>query len=51
LCTVYRSGPFPGTPPFRPASYQRAFDNAVRVRDEIRRTARPGKTARAMMDE
>ena len=34
-----------------PASYQRAFDNAVRVRDVIRRTAKPGKTAQAMMDE
>jgi Xaa-Pro aminopeptidase len=34
-----------------PASYQRAFDNAVRVRDVIRRTARAGKTAQAMMDE
>ena len=31
-----------------PASYQRAFDNAVRVRDVIRRTARPGKSAQAM---
>jgi len=34
-----------------PASYQRAFDNAVRVREVIRRTARPGKTAQVMMDE
>src|SRR5678816_1612022 len=34
-----------------PASYQRAFDNAVRVRDVIRRTARPGKSAQAMMNE
>jgi Xaa-Pro aminopeptidase len=34
-----------------PASYQRAFDNAVRVRDVIRRTARAGKPAQAMMDE
>jgi Xaa-Pro aminopeptidase len=34
-----------------PASYQRAFDNAVRVRDVIRRSARPGKTAQIMMDE
>jgi Xaa-Pro aminopeptidase len=34
-----------------PASYQRAFDNAVRIRDVIRRTARSGKTAQAMMDE
>ena len=33
-----------------PASYQRAFDNAVRVRDVIHRTARPGKTAQVMMD-
>jgi Xaa-Pro aminopeptidase len=34
-----------------PASYQRAFDQAVRVRDVIHRTAKPGKTAHAMMDE
>lgn len=34
-----------------PASFQRAFDNAARIRDVIRRTARPGKTAQAMMDE
>jgi Xaa-Pro aminopeptidase len=34
-----------------PASYQRAFDQAVKVRDVIHRTARPGKTAQAMMDE
>jgi Xaa-Pro aminopeptidase len=34
-----------------PASYQRAFDNAVRIRDVIRGTAKPGKTAQAMMDE
>ncbi len=33
-----------------PASYQRAFDNAVRVRDVIHRTARPGTTAQVMMD-
>jgi Xaa-Pro aminopeptidase len=33
-----------------PASYQRAFDNAVRVRDVIHRTARPGRTAQQMMD-
>ena len=33
-----------------PDSYQRAFDNAVRVRDVIHRTARPGKTAQQMMD-
>ena len=33
-----------------PESYQRAFDNAVRVRDVIHRTARPGKTAQQMMD-
>ena len=33
-----------------PASFQKAFDNAVRVRDVIHRTARPGKTAQAMMD-
>ncbi|MBX9929376.1 MAG: aminopeptidase P family protein [Gemmatimonadaceae bacterium] len=34
-----------------PASMQRAFDQAVRVREVIRRTARAGKTAQAMMDE
>ncbi len=34
-----------------PASFQRAFDNAVRIREVIRRTARPGKTAQAMLDE
>ena len=34
-----------------PASYQKAFDNAVRVRDVIHRTARPGKTAQVMMDQ
>lgn len=34
-----------------PASYQRAFDQAVRVREVIRRTARAGKTAQAMMDD
>ncbi len=34
-----------------PESYQKAFDNAVRVRDVIHRTARPGKTAQAMMDD
>ncbi|MCC7052474.1 MAG: aminopeptidase P family protein [Gemmatimonadaceae bacterium] len=33
-----------------PASFQRAFDNAVRVRDVIHRTARPGRTAQQMMD-
>ncbi|MDZ7631557.1 MAG: M24 family metallopeptidase [Gemmatimonadaceae bacterium] len=33
-----------------PASYQKAFDNAVRVRDVIHRTARPGRTAQVMMD-
>jgi Xaa-Pro aminopeptidase len=33
-----------------PASYQTAFDNAVRVRDVIHRTARPGRTAQQMMD-
>jgi len=33
-----------------PASFQKAFDNAVRVRDVIHRTARPGKTAQVMMD-
>jgi Xaa-Pro aminopeptidase len=34
-----------------PASYQRAFDNGVRIREVIRRTARAGKTAQAMMDD
>ncbi len=34
-----------------PASYQRAFDNAVKVRDVIHRTAKAGKSAQAMMDE
>ncbi len=34
-----------------PASYQVAFDNAVRVRDVIHRTARPGQTAQRMMDQ
>lgn len=34
-----------------PASIQTAFDNAVKVRDVIRRTAKPGKTAQAMTDE
>jgi Xaa-Pro aminopeptidase len=34
-----------------PASYQRAFDQAVRVRDVIHRTAKPGRTAQAMMDQ
>ena len=34
-----------------PASYQKAFDNARKVRDVIRRTAKAGKTAQAMMDE
>ena len=33
-----------------PESFQRAFDNAVRVRDVIHRTARPGRTAQVMMD-
>ncbi len=33
-----------------PASIQRAFDQAVRVREVIRRTARPGATAQVMMD-
>ncbi|MEO7965613.1 MAG: M24 family metallopeptidase, partial [Gemmatimonadaceae bacterium] len=33
-----------------PPSYQRAFDNAVKVRDVIHRTAKPGKTAQEMMD-
>lgn len=34
-----------------PASIQRAFDNAVAVRDVIRKTAKAGKTAQAMLDE
>ncbi len=34
-----------------PASYKRAFDEAVKVRDVIHRTARAGTTAQAMMDE
>lgn len=34
-----------------PESFQRAFDNAVKVREVIRTTARPGKTAQTMMDE
>lgn len=34
-----------------PASIQRAFDNAVKVREVIRKTAKAGKTAQAMMDE
>jgi Xaa-Pro aminopeptidase len=33
-----------------PASIQTAFDNAVKVREVIRKTARPGRTAQAMMD-
>ncbi|MGQ0647853.1 MAG: M24 family metallopeptidase [Gemmatimonadaceae bacterium] len=34
-----------------PASYQRAFDQAIKVRDVIQRTAKPGKTAKEMMDQ
>lgn len=34
-----------------PASIQRAFDQALKVREVIRKTARAGKTARAMMDD
>ncbi|MBC8090157.1 MAG: aminopeptidase P family protein [Phycisphaerae bacterium] len=34
-----------------PTSFQRAFDIAVKVRDVIRRTAKAGKTAQAMMDD
>ncbi|MGQ0766119.1 MAG: M24 family metallopeptidase [Gemmatimonadota bacterium] len=34
-----------------PASMQKAFDNAVRIRDVIRRTARAGETAQSMMDD
>ncbi|MDP1890036.1 MAG: M24 family metallopeptidase, partial [Gemmatimonadaceae bacterium] len=33
-----------------PASFQRAFDNGVKVRDVIHRTTRPGRTAQEMMD-
>jgi Xaa-Pro aminopeptidase len=33
-----------------PAGYQNAFDQAVKVRDVIHRTARAGSTAQAMMD-
>jgi Xaa-Pro aminopeptidase len=33
-----------------PAGYQNAFDQAVRIREVIRRTARPGATAQVMMD-
>jgi len=34
-----------------PASYRTAFDNAVKVRDVIHRTARAGATAKDMMDQ
>ncbi len=34
-----------------PASIQHAFDQAVKVREVIRRTARAGKTAQAMLDD
>ncbi len=34
-----------------PAGYQRAFDEAVKVREVMRRTAKAGKSAQAMMDE
>ncbi len=33
-----------------PASFQKAFDNALRVREIIRKTARAGATAQVMMD-
>jgi Xaa-Pro aminopeptidase len=33
-----------------PAGYQNAFDQALRIREVIRRTARPGATAQLMMD-
>jgi Xaa-Pro aminopeptidase len=33
-----------------PAGYQHAFDQAMRIRDIMQRTARPGLTAGAMMD-
>lgn len=34
-----------------PASYQRAFDEAVRVREIMRRTIKPGRTAQQALDE
>jgi len=34
-----------------PASYRRAFENAVRVREIMRRTIRPGRTAQQALDE
>lgn len=34
-----------------PTSIQKAFDQAVKVREVIRRTAKAGKTAKVMMDE
>ncbi len=34
-----------------PASIQHAFDQALKVREVIRRTARAGKTAQAMLDD
>lgn len=34
-----------------PKSIQHAFDQAVKVREVIRKTAKPGKTAQVMMDE
>ena len=33
-----------------PESFQRAFDNGIKVRDVIHRTAKPGKTAKDMME-
>ena len=33
-----------------PESFQRAFDNGIKVRDVIHRTAKPGKTAKEMME-
>ncbi len=34
-----------------PASFRRAFENGVRVRDIMRRTIRPGRTAQQALDE
>jgi Xaa-Pro aminopeptidase len=34
-----------------PASYRQAFDNGVRIREIMRRTIRPGRTAQQALDE
>ncbi len=34
-----------------PESYQKAFDNGVRIREIMRRTIRPGRTAQQALDE